>query len=162
MNYVGSLERLKKRKVKGWVTSGTAALLFAATMLCAIGVLGYTLSRPPNFVVMHAVHVLERLDKQTFRAEVKDPATGEWYPFVLRACPDFEPTHEIERGVTLTLLQYVEDRTRSCMELDGKYAGYILLRDENGNPIRSTFAGPPATSNSTETTDASAPGARAD
>ena len=109
-------------------------IVFAAAISALLVYAAIAADRPPNYVLMHGVRVLERLDRQSFRAEVKDVATGEWYQFVVKSCPEFEPTHEIQGGVTLTMLQYVEDRSRSCVELDGKYAGYVLQRDREGNP----------------------------
>ena len=133
------------QKIKGKATYAPIgfAFIFSATLIVVLAMT----KRPENYIAMHGVHVLDRVDDYTFRAEVKDPATGEWYEFYVNACHDFKPTKEIQRGVTLKLLQYVEDRTNSCDELDGHYAGYILMRDEYGAPILSNvLPRPPAAS----------------
>jgi hypothetical protein len=107
-------------------------LLFGAFIYIA-----WAASRPPNYVKMYNVWVVSRLDDLTFRVKVMSPGTGQWSEFVIRSCPDWTPTNEIQRGVTLTLLQYVEDHAGECDELDGHYAGYILLRDDNAKPVYS-------------------------
>ena len=145
-------------KLKGWKERGSlrfAEVWFALFCSGALVLIGVAYSKPPNYVVMHDVHVLDRLDEQAFRAEVIDPATREWNSFVVKSCPEFVPTHEIKAGATLTLLQYVEDRTRSCDELDGKYAGYILLRGAHGEAIYSDARSPAASTQTTGPKEAS-------
>jgi hypothetical protein len=123
-------------------------VLFAFVCCMLLIIVAVAMRKPPNYVIMHNVLVTARISPYSFRALVKDPETAEWNEFVITSCPDFEPTREIQSGVTLKLLQYVEDRTNSCDELDGKFAGYILLRDEYGNPIVASHSGPSATSKS--------------
>lgn len=94
---------------------------------------------PSGLVVMHGVQVLDRISDRTFKAQVENPATGEWTEFYVTSCPNHPlSTNEIQAGVTLELLQYVEDHTHSCQILDGRWAGYTLLRDK-GSPILTAF-----------------------
>lgn len=146
--------RQSRRRGEGFkITRGTTSygpILFCFMLITAACIVAtvYAAYRPPVYVQMHDVWVDSRTGPYTFAAWVRDPATGEWNRFIVNGCPDFEPTREIQAGVTLKLLQYVEDRSNSCDELDGKYAGYILLRDAHDNPILSTIPGPSTTSQS--------------
>ena len=144
--------RQSRRRGEGYRrgTTSYGPILFCFIFITAVCIAAtvYSAYRPPNYVQMHNVWVDARTGPYTFAAWVKDPATGEWNRFIVRGCPDFEPTYEIQAGVTLKLLQYVEDRSNSCDELDGRWAGYILLRDEHDNPIITTTPGPSAASQS--------------
>lgn len=95
---------------------------------------------PPDLVIMHRVEVLNRISEKTFHAQVQNPATGEWTEFDVTSCPGHpKTTNEIQAGVTLPLLQYVEDHAHSCQILDGRWGGYTLLRDTASVPILTAF-----------------------
>jgi hypothetical protein len=94
---------------------------------------------PAGLVIMHHVQVLARTSESTFRAQVENPATGEWTEFDVKSCPGHPlTTMEIQAGVTLPLLQYWEDPVNGCDILDGRWGGYTLLRNE-GVPILTAF-----------------------
>jgi hypothetical protein len=120
-----------------WTRRGASKMgpvVYCGCFCILLVAIDWATQKPPNYVLMHNVHVLQRTSDYSFTAEVVDPATREWYPFVITSCQDWRPTDEIQAGVTLKMLQYVEDRINSCDELDGKYAGYTLLRDEPEEP----------------------------
>lgn len=116
-------------------------------------------SHHPNSISLRDVHVLSRLDDYNFIVDVasSDPAQPR-IQFALSSCQDFTPTHEIQAGVTLTWLGYVEDRVHHCDELDGPDAGYALERDRYNAPIihswRTSDAGSSASPGSDETAEA--------
>ena len=125
-----------------WILSGLIALILLLRM--------WESTKPPHYVVMHDVWIVSRTSPQSFRALAYSIGPKEWNEFTVTSCPDWTPTLEIQAGVTLTLLQFVEDREHNCLELDGKYAGYTLLRDEHDKPIISSDPRPSATRNASQ------------
>jgi hypothetical protein len=81
------------------------------------------------------VHVLQRFDTYNFQMEVQDPDTKQWNPFGVTFCQDYEPTSEIQPGVTLTLLKGEYDHRQHCFEVAPKNFGYTILRGDHNVPI---------------------------
>jgi hypothetical protein len=84
---------------------------------------------------MRDVRVLRRIDDFHFRMAVQDPDNREWNEFAFTYCPTYHPTHEIQAGVTLSLLKYEDNKQDSCMDVSRDNLGYILLRGEKNEPI---------------------------
>jgi hypothetical protein len=80
------------------------------------------------------VRVLRRIDDYHFRMSVQDQ-DHEWNQFAFTFCPNYYPTHEIQAGVTLSLLKYEENTQDACMDVSKDNLGYILLRGEKNEPI---------------------------
>ena len=108
-----------------------------------------TIERRASYPVqkMNRVWVKQRLSPDDFRAEVRDPDTGEWNQFTFNSCKDYPITKEIQHGVVLCLLKY-EERP-GCMSVAKDNLGYILWRDNDHNPILVANAGQATTSCST-------------
>lgn len=103
-----------------------------------------------NFVELKNIRVLNRMDSFLFRMDSEDPDTHQRHPFMIRFCPDYEPTREMQAGVTLTLLKYERHDFDGCASIGKRSLGYILERSQDGKPI--TFnAGHPATGAAEET-----------
>jgi len=89
-----------------------------------------------QFVELHDVRVLGRTDDFVFQMDVEDPDTHMRIPFMIRFCPDYKPTHEIEAGVILTYLKYERHDLDNCSEIAPDSLGYTLRRDEHARPVR--------------------------
>lgn len=89
----------------------------------------------PDSFDLRDVHVIERIDDYNFVLDVQPKDKSDRVRFALTACQDFMPTHEIQAGVNLKWLGYVEDRAHHCDELDGPEAGYALERDRHNAPV---------------------------
>ncbi len=85
--------------------------------------------------ILRDVRVLKRIDDFRFRMAVKDPDTSTWNAFALTFCPNYEPSHEIQAGATLSLLKYEDNTKDGCMDISRDNLGYTLLRGENNEPI---------------------------
>jgi hypothetical protein len=99
----------------------------------------YKLERTrPSVIDRSPSEVLERIDKKSFRARYNNPNTGELIEFVVKGCPGHpDPTDEIQAGVTLQVLEWVEDSANRCMILDG-WGGYTLWRSGT-KPVLTAF-----------------------
>lgn len=109
------------------------AIALAATAIGMSGFALYPQFHRYSYVEMKDVDVVERINDYDVRMKVRDPDTGRYNEFVAQFCHDFRPTSEIQSGVTLTLLKYVD--TGECYEILPDNLGYILRRDSYGNPI---------------------------
>ena len=81
------------------------------------------------------VRVLRRIDDFHFRMAVQDRDSHEWNEFAFTFCPNYTPTHEIQAGVTLSLLKYEDDKEDACMDVSRDNLGYILRRGEHNEPL---------------------------
>lgn len=89
-----------------------------------------------KFVEMHDVRVLDRKDDFVFQMDVEDPDTHQRVPFMIRFCPDYKPTHEIQAGVILSYLKYERHDLDDCSEVAPDTLGYTLRRDDHAQPLR--------------------------
>ena len=87
-----------------------------------------------SFVEMHDVRVLDRKDGYVFQMDVADPDTQERRTFMIRFCPDYKPTEEMQAGTSLLYLKF--ERHDFCEEIAPDNLGYALRRDDHGKPIR--------------------------
>lgn len=113
-------------------------VLVAATGLCLSAYLGdlYGEFHRQKFVTMADVHILGKTDDYIFRMDVEDPDTHQRIPFMIRFCPDYEPTHEMQPGTVLALLKYERRDLDNCSEIARNELGYTFRRDQHGKPIR--------------------------
>lgn len=88
-----------------------------------------------KFVEMHDVRVIERKDDLVFQMDVEDPDTHSRVPFMIRFCPDYIPTREIQAGVILSYLKYERHELDNCSEIAPDTLGYTLRRDEHAKPV---------------------------
>lgn len=112
----------------------TRAAIIIATAALALSTFAlYPQLNRYSYVEMKDVGVVERINDYDVRMKVRDPDSGRYNEFVARFCHDYKPTEEIQTGVTLALLKYVD--TGKCYEILPDNLGYILRRDSSGNPI---------------------------
>lgn len=83
---------------------------------------------------MYNVRIVERLNDYNFRMDVAD-ARGVRHQFAVTFCPDYRPTTEMQKGVTLEYLTYGRDIMLHCFEVGKPQYGYKLRRGENNVPI---------------------------
>jgi len=108
---------------------------------CSLGMNIYLMRREFHreaFVEMHDVRVLDRKDDFVFQMDVGDPDAHQRVPFMIRFCPDYKPTVEIQAGVILSYLKYERHDLDGCSEVAPDTLGYTLRRDEHAAPIRFT------------------------
>jgi hypothetical protein len=98
-----------------------------------------------NVITLRNVAILDRFDDYTLKMAVLNPKTNKTEPFWVTFCPDYHPTNELQPGLTLITLQYVEDQRLNCFEIAPDNLGYTY--DE-----RIAHAISQRTSNSKQTT----------
>jgi hypothetical protein len=113
----------------------------AFVLLFSMGWVAFAYHARPKIERLRDVQILERINDYDFRYQVVDPDTREWNEFIWKGCHDYVPTQEIQSGVTLLWIKYVEDKAQSCQEVGWDNLGYKLWRDDNDNPIHATGAG---------------------
>lgn len=89
-----------------------------------------------RYVSMADVHVLDRQEDYLFQMDVEDPDTHQRVPFMIRFCPDYEPTHEMQAGTILASLKYERKDYDNCSEIARNELGYTFRRDQHGIPLR--------------------------
>ena len=88
-----------------------------------------------NYVNLHNIHVLDRMDDYLFQMDSEDPDTHQRQPFMIRFCPDYEPTREMQAGVNLLVLKYERHDLDNCATISKRSLGYIIERGKDGKPI---------------------------
>lgn len=103
----------------------------------------------PEIVTMSNVHVLAQSldDPLTFTMDVYNPVKRERAAFTASFCPNSQLTPEIQPGVTLGELDYIEDTHQRCFDVRAPHTGYIIERDNHHVPTRISFTGPSAAHN---------------
>jgi len=109
-------------------------LLLAVIVVSVIGYAVMARKRTATLVRMENVRILRRDSLSLFELSVQDPDTHQWAEFSFNACPDHIVTEEAQAGRMFKLLKYMDYDW--CQDVGPDNLGYILVRDENHNPIQ--------------------------